>query len=195
MFTHRLLVLATAATLTACANTSQVHSQHVYPSTAADTWAIHAQTVEPEHRGLWEKACTKAWEKAGLNATPAATLWPNGEVQREHLEQAKAAGFTQLLVLDTRGLLLSNPYLGEPSTLAYERNSNTGGQGKFKTYRDQVDDNLPQQEVSVEVYPLNGASSKPQHLTVDSHEANELHKIARSQCQALAEFVKQGQRP
>lgn len=191
---QKLAILALVLALAACANTSQVHSTKGYPSQSADKWVIHAETVEPEHRQLWESTCTKAWQKAGIAAEPAFTHWQDEEIQSSTLEKAQAAGFTQLLVLDTRALLLPQPKSAHPAGNTFEKEFNGGEHKKIKTYRDQVDDSQPQQRISVDVYPLNAAINKPQRLAVDSHEANQLHKIARSQCQALAEFIQTGQR-
>src|SRR5699024_4751166 len=74
----------------------------------------------------------------------------------------------------------------------FEKEFNGGERHTIKTYRDQVDDSQPQQRISVDIYPL-ATHNKPQRLAVDSHEANQLHKIARSQCKALAEFIQAGQ--
>jgi|SRR5699024_7291399 len=191
---HPSLIFALVLALGACANTSQVHSTKGYPSQPTDTWVIHAETVEPEHRQLWENTCTKAWQKAGIAAEPAFAHWQDKEVQSSTLQKAQTAGFTQLLVLDTRALLLPQPKSAHPAGNTFEKEFNGGELKKIKTYRDQIDDSQPQQGISVDIYPLNAATNKPQRLAVDSHEANQLHKIAQSQCKALAEFIQSGQR-
>lgn len=186
------IILALVLALGACANTSQVLSTKQYSSQHSDKWVLHAQTAEPEHRELWESSCVKAWHNAGLSAEPAFKHWQSQEVQSSTLEQAQAAGFTQVLVLDTRALLLPQAKSAHPVGNTFEKEFNGGERHTIKTYRDQVDDSQPQQRISVDIYPL-ATHNKPQRLAVDSHEANQLHKIARSQCKALAEFIQAGQ--
>src|SRR5699024_2892511 len=101
---HPSLIFAFVLPLVAFVYPSQVHSTKGHPSQPTETWVIHAETVEPEHRQLWENTCTKAWQKAGIAAEPAFAHWQDKEVQSSTLQKAQTAGFTQLLVLDTRAL-------------------------------------------------------------------------------------------
>lgn len=176
-----------------CANTSEVLSAKSYSSSIADKWMIHADSVEPEHREIWEKACLQQWQKLGLSAVSARQYWQDSGAQSALLRATQEAGFDQLIILDTKALLLSKHSPSQPEVNTIEKEIGSANNEKIKTYLDQTDNTLPEQRINVDIYPLTNTNNKPLHLTITSHEANQLHKIARSQCQALVKFIHTGQ--
>lgn len=193
---HKPLIFAlifTGFVLGGCANTSEVLSANSYSSSLTDKWAIHVDSIELGHRETWEKACLKEWQKLGLSALPTPQDWLDSNTLSALLRAAQEAGFDQLVILDTQALLLTKHQSSQAEINTIEKEINAANNKKIKTYLDQIDQALPEQHINVEIYPLTHAKDKPLHFTLASHEANQLDKIARSQCQALAKFIREGQ--
>lgn len=181
-------VLLTSSIISGCASTSEVTAlTQQLTIDSAGSWLIYAPIIEPEQQVIVEKECVAAWQQAGLHGRAwHASLPQSAKEPSTMLAEAKAAGFTQLIVIDNSSTQLQAPQFAYSApTISATRNE----QGtRVQHYGELSDQAHPKQQAVVDIYPLNN-NNKASRLLVNSHEANNLKRISRSQCKALANFI------
>lgn len=177
-----------ATTLAGCASTSAVSTltPHVKPNNDA-TWLIFAEAVEPSHQILFEKQCVNAWQKAGLHASAAHQVLPQTQGDNSELiAHAQAAGFDQLIIIDSTSTQLQAPQFSHslPTISATRDQRGT----HVQNYRELAEQPTVGQRTVADIYPLQH-TGKATRIQVDSNEANNIKRISRSQCKALATYL------
>ena len=178
--------------LQACASTSSVSSRfQADTAVAAASMMIAARTPEQALRKRYELACHQAW--AGKAASQ-----PSHQVIANWYE----AGYQQLLeAMDTEAVLVIDitPVLIAPMQMppANEISDARFGADAGPTYNTwQIGGNKepsaagPDKIIEVEARLIGADGQVRWEGLVRTHEANDLQAIARSQCQALGEYLR-----
>lgn len=182
------VLLLAASLLNGCASTSQITALTQQFTIEPDgKWLIYAQTPEPEQQALLEQECVAAWQQAGLYASATHNTFAQpASTHTALLAEAKAAGYSQLIIIDNSNSQLQAPqFSGQAPTISATRDESGTRVLHFAELSGQA---RPHQQAVADIYPLNG-QQKAARLQVNSHEANNLKRISRSQCKALANFI------
>src|SRR5699024_4742646 len=184
----KLAITVLAATLGGCASTSSVSVVTPGLTPKEDgAWLIFVETPENHHRNVWEEQCVAAWRKKGLIAKAAVMQFPELKQHNEHLiSRATAAGFDQLIVIDATGTLLHSPTFQQQAPMLTMRHDQQGT--SIKNYRQLANEQAASQYTTAEIHPLR-STGKTLRVNIQSHEANNIKRISRSQCQALVKYI------
>lgn len=183
--------------LSGCASTTEVTTRTITdtPPAPADTLLLVAQSPEGDTRETWELTCRPIFERAGLTVLLShqeVPLWY--ERGREALlEWAADNPVDRILLVDLTRLLMSAPHMLDRQELNPINQDNE----VRPTWRVGLDGERIKEAPPAEVeqrfpaYLLTGDGASLWHGVARTHEANDQTAIAKSQCLALRDTLRQ----
>ncbi len=190
-------LLLTLLFLSGCASTTDVTTRTVTdtPPPPAETLLLVAQSPEGDTRETWELTCRPVFERAGLEVLlghQEVPLWY--ERGRQALTRwADGHPVDRILVVDLTRLLMSAPHMRDRQELNPINQDNE----VRPTWRVGMDGERIKQAPPAEVaqtFPadlLTGDGTNLWHGVARTHEANDQTAIAKSQCRALRDTLRQ----
>lgn len=192
----RALLLAVLF-LGGCASTTEVTTRTVTdtPPAPAETLLLVAQSPEGDTREIWELTCRPIFERAGLTVLLShqeVPLWYE-RGRKALVEWAGDNPVDRILLVDLTRLLMSDPHMRERQALNPINQDNE----VRPTWRVGMDGgrikDAPPADVE-QAFPadlLTGDGANIWHGVARTHEANDQTAIAKSQCQALRDTLRQ----
>lgn len=192
----RALLLAVLF-LSGCASTTEVTTRTVTdtPPPPAETLLLVAQSPEGDTRETWELTCRPIFERAGLTVLLShqeVPLWYE-RGRKALVEWAGDHPVDRILLVDLTRLLMSAPHMRDRQELNPINQDNE----VRPTWRVGLDGerikDAPPADVE-QMFPadlLNGDGANLWHGMARTHEANDQTAIAKSQCLALRDTLRQ----
>ncbi len=183
--------------LTGCASTTEVTTRTVTdtPPPAAETLLLVARSPESDTRETWELTCRPIFERAGLTVLLSHQEVPLWYEQGRKALTRWAAGHQvdRVLMVDLTRLLMSAPHMRERQELNPINQDNE----VRPTWRVGLDGERIKEAPPADVeqhFPadlLTGDGTSLWHGVALTHEANDQTAIAKSQCLALRDTLRQ----
>lgn len=191
-----LTVLAAAA-LAGCASTTQVTTRTVTdtPPPPATTLLLAAQSPESDTRETWELTCRPIFARTGVTvhlAHQEVPFWD--EDGRQALSDwAGEHGADRILLVDLTRLLMSAPNLPADRDLnPLDQDTEVQPTWRLGLDGERIERDRPgDPEQRFPAYLTDGDGKPLWHGEARTHEANDQAAIAKSQCRALRDVLRQ----
>lgn len=183
--------------LSGCASTTDVVTRTITdtPPPPAETLLLVAQSPEADTREVWELTCRPIFRRAGLTVLlghQEVPLWYE-RGRQSLLEWAADKPVDRILLVDLTRLLMSAPHMRDRQALNPLNQDNE----VRPTWRVSLDGKaikdapLADVEQAFPAYLLTGNGTNLWHGVARTHEANDQTAIAKSQCLALGDTLRQ----
>ncbi|MBM1144800.1 hypothetical protein GN155_013550 [Alcanivorax sp. ZXX171] len=181
--------------LAGCASTTEITTRTVTDTPPADAGAIllAAQSPEGDVRETWELICRPIFSRAGLTVYLAHQETPLWRDRDALTDWAAGHGVDRVLLVDLTRLLMSAPNLPADRDLnPLDQDTEVQPTWRLGLDGERIERDRPgDPEQRFPAYLTDGDGKPLWHGEARTHEANDQAAIAKSQCRALRDVLRQ----
>lgn len=199
---HQLWLIVGSLLLSACASTSDVATRYLASPAeiSGPRMLLAGRSAEPHVRHDWEVACAEQLRGAGYRVTRSEESLPRWfEPGSEELIRWSQAHDVDVILIAELTRLLPGPMMVPPE--ADHRRDAGGAISRHgdermltiplgESLRDRPRD-TPQLQQSIEVMLLDQNGKPLWAADIDTHEANEIRAVAKSQCREIRKTLQE----